>query len=228
MVKVFACIPKRPDVSDSYFHEHWAGPHAELALRINTIRRYQQSHGLGVAPPVLAPAPYDGVAEVWFEDFATAAGMAEDPNYVDGAHADEPNFIDTERLAFMIGTQRWLAPPQPDEPASEHKAMLLLQRASGTSPEDFAASMAAVPPFEGAASYVSISVATPENYAEGGQPPCDAMAELAYREDDLAGARAELDRFVRETLGGAIDQAASTALLVRELRVVWPDEALVG
>ena len=39
MVKVFALIPRRGDISEQQFHEHWAGPHAQLALRITTLRR---------------------------------------------------------------------------------------------------------------------------------------------------------------------------------------------
>ena len=101
MVKVFALIPRKKDISEQQFHEHWAGPHAQLALRITTLRRYVQSHRVAPKLDGLPEPPYDGIAEVWFDDAEAAAGMGEDPNYVDHAHADEPNFIDTEQLSFI-------------------------------------------------------------------------------------------------------------------------------
>ena len=116
MVKVFALIPRRGDISEQQFHEHWAGPHAQLALRITTLRRYVQSHRVAPKLDGLPEPPYDGIAEVWFDDAAAAASMGEDPNYVDHAHADEPNFIDTEQPRFMrdrgAGSARRLAAGQ--------------------------------------------------------------------------------------------------------------------
>jgi uncharacterized protein (TIGR02118 family) len=116
MVKVFALLPRRADVTEDYFHEHWAGPHGELALRITTINRYVQSHRVAPGVSSLSPAPYDGIAEVWFVDLATAAGMADDPNYANYAHLDEPNFIDTEHLAFVMTSEHVVRAGNPTDP----------------------------------------------------------------------------------------------------------------
>lgn len=227
MVKVFALIPKRPDVSDEFFHEHWAGPHADHAERITTIRRYVQSHRVGVEVPVLPPAIYDGIAEVWFDDAATAAGMGEDPNYVNYAHADEPNFIDTDRLTFLTGTEHWLAPAPPDAPAAATKAMLLLRRAPGISPAAFAERLREPSGEIPGAEHVCVTIAIPESYADGGEPPFDAVLEVAYRnQGDLATSGADLLRLVDERLAGALDTTASSALVARELRVRWPETAV--
>jgi hypothetical protein len=42
---------------------------------------------------------FDGFPEVWFADIDSALGLGEDPQYVNGAHQDEPNFIDVEAIA---------------------------------------------------------------------------------------------------------------------------------
>jgi uncharacterized protein (TIGR02118 family) len=224
VVKVFAFIPKRSDIDDKFFHEHWAGPHAEHAQRITTIRRYVQSHRIGIEVPILPPAIYDGVAEVWFDDTATAAGMGEDPNYVNYAHADEPNFIDTAKLSFMIGEEHWLRAPDAEAGESGVKTMLLLRRRAGSDPAELATHVASLGDFDGAATQSCITVAVPETYTPDAEPPFDAVLEVSYRnEGELATAGEDLRALVGEQLGGVIDPTGSVALVARELRVVWPE-----
>ncbi len=101
MIKVFYFIPKRPDISEEQFHRHWREVHAPLALRLPGLRRYVQSHRIN-HPGFGLSSPYDGVAEVWFDDLATATAMRDSREYLEGAFADEPNFIDTSRLAWIV------------------------------------------------------------------------------------------------------------------------------
>ena len=131
MIKAFALIPRKEGVSVERFHAHWRDVHAPLARRIKTIRRYSQSHAIRQAVDGLPGSIYEGVAEVWFDDLDTALGMGADPDYVDGAGADEPNFIDQSRLTFLFCTD-----PLPDKAGgltpSDHevKSLLLLRNAS--------------------------------------------------------------------------------------------------
>lgn len=228
MVKVFALLPRRQDVTEEFFHQHWAGPHADLAKRITTLQRYVQSHRTGDGVPGLTPAPYEGIAEVWFVDAATAAGMGEDPNYAEGAHLDEPKFIDVDNLAFVMTEEsvvRGGPPVAQDTPGT--KAMLLLRRPTGQDPQDFARGLRdaegrlaeSVPD----ARRVTVSVALPDMYAEGAEPAYDAIVELFFEEGAdaagaAAGALAELDEVA--------DTGRSESFVAEELRVIWPQDAV--
>jgi uncharacterized protein (TIGR02118 family) len=91
MIKLFGLIPKRTDITDERFHAHWASTHRDLALRISALRRYVQSHRVPVALPGLPSAPYEGIAEVWLDDVATALSLGEDLEYTENAKLDEPS-----------------------------------------------------------------------------------------------------------------------------------------
>lgn len=222
MVKVFALLPRRSDVSHEYFHEHWAGIHADLAKRIKTMRSYVQSHRTAAEVVALASAPYEGIAEVRFDDAATAAGMGEDPNYLEGCHVDEPLFIDTARLGFLTTTEHVLR--EGTGQAGGSKVMMLVSRADGLAPEDFATrAVDALPALAKAApgaERLSISVALPESYADGAQPSCDAVLEIACGPGEDAGA--VLGPAVLAALEGIADPFGSCALIAEELHVVGP------
>lgn len=223
MVKVFALIPRRPDVTEEFFHEHWAGPHAEFAQRITTIRRYVQSHRID-GPQALAPAPYEGVAEVWFDDKQTAAGMGEDPNYANYAHVDEPNFIDVDHLAFLMTAERVVRPGQPTGPEDAPvKTMLLLRRAPGIEPHELGERFGQLDGVVSSAQRVAFSVALADSYADGAEPVYDAVGELTFEsEEALAGAAGEIHALITGDLADLIDPTESASLIARELRVIWP------
>ncbi len=223
MVKVFALLPQRSDVSTEYFHEHWAGPHAELAKRIATMRTYVQSHRTAARQPAFASAPYEGIAEVRFDDAATAAGMGEDPAYLEGCHVDEPLFIDTDRLGFLT-TSEHIVRDGPADTGEGSKVMVLLARARGLAPGDFATRVLEVAPALAealpAAQRVSVSVALPESYADGAEPSCDAVLELFFGpdEDPAAGGWPAL----LTGLEGVADTDRSSGLVTEELHVIGP------
>lgn len=105
MIKVVTALPRRADLTREQFQHHWGTVHRELALRIDRISRYVQSHALAAPPSALPVVRYDGFPEVWFRDLDTALGLGDDPQYAQGAHLDEPAFID---LAGM--TRSWVRP----------------------------------------------------------------------------------------------------------------------
>ena len=101
MIKGYSLLAKRPDVADAFFHEHWRTVHAGHARKLTTLRRYIQAHRIDADVPGFARSPYAGIAEVWWDDLAAAAAVADDPDYVNGAQPDEPTFIDMPRLAII-------------------------------------------------------------------------------------------------------------------------------
>jgi len=227
MIKMFALLPKREDITDVQFHEHWSTIHREHALRITRLRRYVQAHRIDVALDGPAVAPYDGIPEVWYDDLASAVGQNEDPDYTEYAQRDEPNFVAMGRIAFVPTAEHVVHAGDPvDQDAPGFKVILLLRRAAGVSPEDFAArwpavSDAALAP-RGAVLRSVSATALPETYADG-DPTYDGFAELFW--DDLDALRADWSSFGADVLAAiapVADLGRSHLYVAEELRVIWP------
>jgi uncharacterized protein (TIGR02118 family) len=236
MIKLFALIPKREDISLAQFHEHWRTTHKDHALNMRKLRRYVQGHRLEEEPEGFPPAPfegfdaapYPGVAEAWFDDLATAAGMGEDPDYVQGAQLDEPNFMDMDRLDFVIAEENVVIEgPKVEQEAPAVKALLLLRRRADMTSEEFRrrwhdghAPLAAQIP--GLTRYVQAHAA-PETYQPDATPPFDGVAELTWVDLD-ACERAWASPQMRKVLAdvGEFTGPGSSALLVDQLRFIWP------
>src|SRR3954467_14553048 len=86
MIKCFSVLPKRPDITDEKFHSHWAGPHAEHAKRITSIRRYVQAHRIPEPVPGFPPSPYEGAPETWFDNFDVSLKLRESREHREGAY----------------------------------------------------------------------------------------------------------------------------------------------
>ena len=105
MVKLIYCINRLPDMSVEDFQRYWRETHAPIAARIPGVRRYVQCH---VLPELYArdnPPPYDGAAELWFDDIDALRAATRSPE-VEAAREDERNFIDHSRVALFITEEK--------------------------------------------------------------------------------------------------------------------------
>ncbi|MGZ4735525.1 MAG: EthD domain-containing protein [Acidimicrobiia bacterium] len=106
MIKLVFCLRRRDDLSREEFQRYWLEQHGPL-VRSHAgalgIRRYVQVHSIddGISIAVAGsrnpPPPYDGVAELWFDDLeALAAAGSTDEGRAAGAAllVDEQRFID--------------------------------------------------------------------------------------------------------------------------------------
>jgi hypothetical protein len=159
--------------------------------------------------PGLPSAPYEGVAEVWLDDVATAMGLGEDPEYTENAKLDEPNFIDVERHGVIVARDHVL---RGTDDAPTTKAMLLLRRAAGLEPEAFASALVELGAGLDYAQRVVLAIPVEESYADGAAPPYDAVLEVWGSGDAV------------ERLDGIAERSASCALVADEVRVIWPAE----
>ncbi len=115
MIKLMYCLRRKPGVSRADFQHYWRTTHAPLVAGVAAtlgVRRYVQSHtiatGLDVAISTARGCtvePYDGVAELWWDD---EAGLIAGASSEAGAQAsvmllkDEANFIDFERSTIFF------------------------------------------------------------------------------------------------------------------------------
>ena len=231
VIKGYSLLAKRPDVSDEFFHEHWRTVHAEHAQKIKSLRRYIQAHRIESDVPGFARSPYEGIAEVWWDDIDAAAAVADDPDYVNNAQLDEPTFIDMSTLAHVLTEERLLEPgPNVTRDEPEVKLLLMLKRRPDLALEEFrsrwpAEAEVALTAFPHVRRVV-VARTLPETYTEAnvtGEPPYDGLAELSWPA-----------RSTYESDWGDRGNAATTAVmafcdagrshghLADENRVIWP------
>ena len=110
MVKMNMFLTRRADLTREQFGEYWEKKHWPIILSIpeakTFTKRYVQQHNIGQVPPGITAAPYDGIAEAWFETI-------EDVYKLVGAQAwktivvkDEENFLDRSKTVLMFSEEK--------------------------------------------------------------------------------------------------------------------------
>jgi uncharacterized protein (TIGR02118 family) len=231
MVKCFALIAKKPGISDEQFHSHWRGVHAQLALRITSLRRYVQSHRLSSGLTASFPsAPFDGAAEVWFDDLNAALRMRESPEYLEGAYKDEPNFIDQPALRWLATQENVVVAGAPmAKDAKCVKGLFLVKRKPGLSVAEFqdywrTRHAPLVPRTPHLLRYVQCHV-LPETYESDAPPVYDGVAELWWPSVEKFKESWASPELQVEQLNDAkkfVDGQSTVAFLAEENRVIWP------
>jgi len=100
LVKAITYIKRKPGMSVEAFQEYWRTRHADVVVKMPGIRGYVQSHARpsGYSKGEL---PYDGIAEMWFDDTPAMKALRTDPAYA-AVQADEANFIDRATMGLLI------------------------------------------------------------------------------------------------------------------------------
>ena len=104
-VKMFSLLMRKPGTDVAAFQAYWRTHHGPLAAKIPQARRYVQCH---VRPSAYAGGGtprYDGVAELWFDNFDAVR---------ESGNTDE-------HRAVKIDEPKFLALPFPFIIASEHR-----------------------------------------------------------------------------------------------------------
>lgn len=228
MIKGIALIARKPGMAEAEFHRYWREVHGPIALRISNLRRYVQSHRLPAPVPGFDQVPWDGVAEVWFDSLADLERMPQNPEYVEGARADEPNFIDTTKLAFLATREHVLIEEQPVTRDTRWvKAIFLLKRRPDLSVAQFQeywlnGHAPQIPRDMGVLRYVQCHQ-LPETYPQG-TPTYDGMAELSFADHAAFMAYWTSPR-IQQIFGDDAPRflgEGCTAFLADEHRVRWP------
>src|SRR3546814_17636131 len=78
-IKILATIPRRKDISEQQFHDHWRHPHGTLSKKIACLRGYVQSHR--IVSPLLPDTQlaYDGITELWYDRLDDAPNLGTEP-----------------------------------------------------------------------------------------------------------------------------------------------------
>ena len=108
MIHVLYFITRKPDMDEAKFHRYWREVHAPIVVKIPQLRRYVQSHRIDTTRTNSAyddnVSTYDGVAEVHLDGLDAFAALLKTREYLEGALADEQNFLDLTRVEWMATT----------------------------------------------------------------------------------------------------------------------------
>ena len=214
MIKFYAMLTRRADLTHERFSEHWRTVHRELAVKIRRTRRYAQSHGIEERLAGLRSAAWDGVAEVWLDDLAAASRS--DPDLERYAKPDEPNFLAPDGIPQICAEHRVVVPP----PEDGVKALVFGDRRDpSTDLERWWEAAASIGDLCDDPAGLAAAVALPE----AGPAPHDAVLELWWR--DLPALRTDWERngaAILVRLGDLVDVDRAVGWVGEELRVTWP------
>lgn len=118
MIKLTFCLTRLPHLSREQFQDYWLNTHGPLVASVQEalrIRRYVQTHSAPEETEAAlretrgGPPGYDGVAELWWDDWAALEANAADPAAREAGAlllADERRFIDLSRSPLWWGEER--------------------------------------------------------------------------------------------------------------------------
>jgi uncharacterized protein (TIGR02118 family) len=119
MLKLVFCLRRRPEYSSEEFQRYWRERHGPLVREhADTlgIQRYVQVETLdsplnrALARPRQGPAPFDGVAEVWWDDPEALAASAQTEA---GRVASRALIEDERRFIDFSASPIWIAREHP-------------------------------------------------------------------------------------------------------------------
>src|SRR5713101_6124938 len=133
MVKVVTFLKRKPGMPVEDFQRYWLTRHPEVVVRLPGVRRYVQSHAVPSAYQKREPL-YDGIAEVWADGTDALRAMTRSLEHR-AVQADEANFIDRDRMGFIV-TEDYMLAGVPVPPAAV-KAVEFLSRLPGAPVDEF-------------------------------------------------------------------------------------------
>lgn len=105
MIKASILLTRRPDMTREAFFRHQTEIHAPLFLSLpivqQTVRRYSVQQVIEPNLPGM-PQPFDGMAEIWFDDEADLSRCFSDASFQAVLGPDNENFLNLAACQVMI------------------------------------------------------------------------------------------------------------------------------
>lgn len=108
MIKLVVLVKRKQGMSFEEFDRYWNENHGKVVLSVpefvRHLRRYVQSHVKTDAQSVFpsGTCPFDGYAELWFDDVEAMNRAFSEPRYMEVIRPDEQKFIDLDGCQIMI------------------------------------------------------------------------------------------------------------------------------
>ena len=109
MVKIVQCVRRKPEVSIADFRELWREYGEQIKVGVVALGgvRCTLSTALNVRANLMTPgaeAPFDGIAEIWFESAPAAMAVLQNAEWqskLEVFRAFQESFIDMSRSSFF-------------------------------------------------------------------------------------------------------------------------------
>ncbi len=105
MVKLFAMLRRRSEMSAEEFVEHWRDHHGPLIAGEPTLARHivrYEQHVRHLPDAISGTDGVDGVAVQWFRSIDDFVGFISEPAYAELIAPDEQRFLDMSRVEYVI------------------------------------------------------------------------------------------------------------------------------
>jgi uncharacterized protein (TIGR02118 family) len=110
MIKMTLFLTRRADLTRQQFSHYWMNVHWPIVQSVPEVkkytRRYVQQHNIGGTPNVVTAAPYDGIAEAWFDKIEDVRAVVGSPNWAKIVVPDEKKFLDRSKTLIMFSTEK--------------------------------------------------------------------------------------------------------------------------
>ena len=110
MIKLVALVRRKADMDQQRFAHYWVKTHAPLAAKIPGMRGYRIN--IAGNPGDMAPAGYDGSAEIWFDDRASMEAGLGSP---EGGVAGDDTAHFTDSIEFLVCEEHVVLPREGQE-----------------------------------------------------------------------------------------------------------------
>lgn len=98
MIKMIAFVKRKAGMSRKEFAQYWTEEHIKLSVPLG-MKGYRINIALEPQPMDNNPPPYDGIAEIWWEDVESMQAALNSPqNEIAGA--DVNNFVDVLHFVY--------------------------------------------------------------------------------------------------------------------------------
>jgi uncharacterized protein (TIGR02118 family) len=222
MVKVISVFKRKPVMTMDEFSQYWRTTHAGIVAKIPGILSYYQAQTIDSAYRNGEP-PYDGMAEITYEDTAAMHRAAQTTEASAGLE-DDNNFLDMNTFAALL-TEEVMQKDGPREP-SMLKLATFLFRKPRLSVEEFqqywrerhAPLVIKLPEI---CRYVQ-SHTRVSSYRDGRTPAFDGIAEVWFESVDAMRQSAKRPEYtaVRADEANFLDQSRVNFIITRERRIV--------
>ncbi len=101
MIKSIVFFKRKAGMSVEEFRRYWREEHPKVVTKLPGVRRYVQSHPTESAYANNREPVYDGVAEVWFDDWEALRASGRGPEW-QAVAADEAHFIDPASRRLLV------------------------------------------------------------------------------------------------------------------------------
>jgi uncharacterized protein (TIGR02118 family) len=106
MIKLNIFMRRKRGLTTEEFSQHWRTVHAAVVASQPAskkhIRRYIQCHGADAALSGRPSSTFDGIAELWFDDQASAEAWFASEDYRKNIVPDERKFMDRDNCELLF------------------------------------------------------------------------------------------------------------------------------